>query len=260
MISKLKDDAPNLYATLWETLSLESKEENYEEADLAQNPNTLRTIIVETHVTAIHGAGPEMRELEIVTLKTKFNAIRQKPNVTIGEFKKEFDDQISVITGAGVDPPPQPELAILFLTRLDPTRYASMMAHLTNNATLGIAFPQTLHAAWTIASSWKAAVSKQLPGSEMYSVFTLADDDRKEPGRGRGRGGHGRDGGGQRGPGGRWNQKGQPPQQNQKAPPPQQKPPVVENRTCRFGRIVPTNLTVHKLLWSPPKTLITKTT
>ena len=237
-ISKLKDDAPKLYATLWETLSLESKEEirqheNYEEADLAQNPNTLWTIIVETHVTAIHGAGPEMRELEIVTLKTKFNAIRQKPNVTIGEFKKEFDDQISVITGAGVDPPPQPELAILFLTRLDPTRYASMMAHLTNNATLGIAFPQTLHAAWTIASSWKAAVSKQLPGGEMYSVFTLADDDRKEPGRGRGRGGHGRDGGGQRGPGGRWNQKGQPPQQNQKAPPPQQQPPVVENRTCR---------------------------
>ena len=62
--------------------------------------------------------------------------------MTIGEFKKEFDDQISVITGAGtgVDPPPQPELAILFLTKIDPTRYASMM-------TLGIAFPQTLHAA-----------------------------------------------------------------------------------------------------------------
>ena len=104
--------------------------------------------------------------------------------------------------------------------RLDPTRYASMMAHLTNNATIGITFPQTLHAVWTIASTWKAAVSKQLPGGGMYSVFTLADDDCKEPGRGRGRGGCGRDGGGQRGPGGRWNQKGQPPQQNQKAPPP----------------------------------------
>ena len=60
-ISKLKDDAPKLYATLWETPSLESKEdirqhENYEEADLAQNPNTLWTIIVETHATAIHGS------------------------------------------------------------------------------------------------------------------------------------------------------------------------------------------------------------
>lgn len=67
--------------------------------------------------------------------------------MSIGEFKKDFDHQIEVITGAGVDPVPQPELAMLFLTKLDPTRYASMMAQLTNDATLGRPFPQTLHAA-----------------------------------------------------------------------------------------------------------------
>ena len=226
IISKLKSDAPRLYATLWETISLESKEEirqhvDYEDADLTQNPNILWTIIVETHVTAIHGAGPEMRELEIVTLKTKFNAIRQRSNMTIGEFKKEFDDQIDVITGAGVEPMPQPELAILFLTKLDPTRYAPMMAQLTNNATLGIPFPQTLHAAWTISSGWKAASLRQQGGGEMHSVFILADDDRKEGGRERGRGGRGR-GRGQRGAGGRPDQKR-----------PLQAPDVVENRTCR---------------------------
>ena len=97
VISKLITDAPRLYATLWETISIESREEirqqvNYEEADLTQNPNTLWNTISETHVTAIHGAGPEMRELEIVPLKTKFNTIRQEPNMTIGQFKKEFDD------------------------------------------------------------------------------------------------------------------------------------------------------------------------
>ena len=117
-VSKLKEDAPKLYATLWATLSLESKEEirqhdNYVEADLGQNPNILWAIIVETHVTAIHGAGIEMRELEIVTLKTKFNAIRQKANMTIGEFKREFDDNMEIITGAGVNPPLQPYFSSL---------------------------------------------------------------------------------------------------------------------------------------------------
>ena len=116
-VGKLKTDAPKFYATLWETLSVESKEgirqhEDYLEADLAQNPNVLWAIIVETHVTAIRGAGPAMTELEIVTLKNKLNVMRQKPNMSIGEFKKDIDDHIEVITGAGVDPVPQPELAM----------------------------------------------------------------------------------------------------------------------------------------------------
>ena len=193
MIAKLKVEAPKLNATLWETLSLESIEEirqheDYLEEDLDQNPNSLWAIIVETHVTAIHGARPKMQELEIVTLQAKLNTIRQRPNMTIGEFKKEFDDQIEIITGAGVDAPPQPELAILFLIKLDPSRYAPMMAQLTNDATLGRPFPQTLHAAWTIASGWKGLTYKGHNGGEMHSVFTLADDERDNGGRGRGRG------------------------------------------------------------------------
>ena len=46
---------------------------------------------------------------------------------------------------------------MLFLSKLDPNRYAAMLAQLTNDATLGRAFPQTLHAAWSIASGWKKA-------------------------------------------------------------------------------------------------------
>jgi hypothetical protein len=130
-------------------------------------------------VTAIQGAGPAMRELEIVTLKSKLNTMRQKPNMTIGEFKKDIDDHLEVITGAGVELVPQPELAMMFLTKLDPIRYAQMMAQLTNDATLGRPFPQTLHAAWTIASTWKAASGRVQHGSEMHTVFTLADEDRE---------------------------------------------------------------------------------
>ena len=234
VIAKLKIEAPKLYATLWETLSLESIEEirqheDYLEADLGQDPNMLWTIIVETHVTAIHGAGPEMRELEIVTLKAKLNTIRQRPNTSIAEFKKDFDDQIEIITGAGVDPPPQPELAMLFLTKLDLSRYGPMMAHLTNDATLGRPFPQTLHAAWTIASGWKGSTFRAHNGGEMHSVFTLADEERDSRGQGRGKG---------RGKAGN--------KQPEKGPmPPNQKTyPTTETRTCR-GCLVKGHLYKH---------------
>jgi hypothetical protein len=216
-VAKLKIDVPKFYAPLWETISVESKEEirqheDYVGADLTQNPNTLWSIIVETHVTAIHGAGPAMRELEIVTLKSKLNNMRQKPNMTIGEFKKDFDDHVDLL--------PQAELAMMFLTKLDPTRYAQMMAQLTNDATLGRAFPQTLHAAWTIASTWKAASGRVQHGSEMHSVFALADEDRRESGRGRGRGlgrGRGRSEG----------------RQGENGPASEKPSHTVETRTCR---------------------------
>jgi hypothetical protein len=65
---------------------------------------------------------------------------------------------------------------MLFLDKLDPQRYAGMLAHLTNDATLGRLFLLTLHAAWSIASGWKTASTKVAGGSDMQSVFLLADD------------------------------------------------------------------------------------
>ena len=46
-------------------------------------------------------------------------------------------------------------------------RYAAMLAQVTNDATLGRAFPQTLHAAWSVASGWKTASAKIAGGSDM---------------------------------------------------------------------------------------------
>jgi hypothetical protein len=65
---------------------------------------------------------------------------------------------------------------MLFLDKLDPQRYAGMLAHLTNDATLGRPFPLTLHAAWSIVSGWKTTSIKIAGGSDMQSVFLLADD------------------------------------------------------------------------------------
>ena len=77
--------------------------------------------------------------------------------------------QYETIRGAGVPTAAEPELAILFLSKLDPHRYAAMLAQLTNDATLGRAFPQTLHATWSVAIGWKTADTKIAGGSDMQS-------------------------------------------------------------------------------------------
>jgi len=169
---------------------VESKEEvtqhgDYIQADLADDPNSLWIIIRKTHLTEVHGA--VVGALEIVNMKSKFNSMRQKPNVTLGEFKRDFDIQISVLYGAGVTAIPQPELAVLFLSKLDPLRFGSMMTQLSNEATLGRPFPQTLIKAWTVASTWKTTSIKITDTSDMQSVFICADDVRGDTRNNRGR-------------------------------------------------------------------------
>jgi hypothetical protein len=58
-VPRLKQTMPKFYATLWESLSIESREEvsqhaDFEQADLNQDSNVLWTIIKETHLTACH--------------------------------------------------------------------------------------------------------------------------------------------------------------------------------------------------------------
>ena len=171
-IHMLKLSMPKFFATLWDAMSIESKEEasqhaQFVQADTLRDPNMLWAIIRETHLTAIHGVG--LGPLEIVQIKNKFGQLRQKPGTSIGEFKKEFDVQYETIRGAGVPTAAEPELAILFLSKLDPHRYAAMLAQLTNDATLGRAFPQTLHATWSVAIGWKTADTKIAGGSDMQS-------------------------------------------------------------------------------------------
>jgi hypothetical protein len=113
---------PKFYATLWESLSIESREEvsqhaDFEQADLNQDPNVLWTIIRETNLTAIQGVG--LGALELVQAKNKFAQLRQKPGVSIGVYKKEFKKYEGLL-GAAVPATAQPELAMLFLDKLDP--------------------------------------------------------------------------------------------------------------------------------------------
>lgn len=231
--SRLRQNFPKFYSYLWESLSVESKEEvtqhaDYIAADLANDPNVLWSIIRRTHLTEIHGA--VIGALEIVNLKNKFNGMRQKPTVTLGEFKRDFDIQLSVLAGAGVAVIPQTELAVLFLTKLDPLRYGSMMTQLSNEATLGRPFPETLIKAWTIASTWKTTNIKITGSTDMQSVFVCADDVQGDV-KGNSRGGRGSG----QGRGGRGAGRGANPstdatnRSSTRAPPPSSP----ETRTCR---------------------------
>ena len=57
-------------------------------------------IIRETHLTNIHGIG--LGPLEIVQMENKFALLRQKPGISIGEFKKDFDIRYEALLSAGV--------------------------------------------------------------------------------------------------------------------------------------------------------------
>ena len=48
--------------------------------------------------------------------------------MSIGEFKKEFDVLYEAIRDAGVPVTAEKELVMLFLSKLDPHRYAAMLA------------------------------------------------------------------------------------------------------------------------------------
>ena len=234
-VRQLRLNAPKFFNQLWEYMSVESRQEitqhaDYLEADLNQNPNMLFRIATETHVTAIHGGGAELRNLETVRLLEKFNTLHQKQGMSIGEFKKLFDEQIIILAGAGVPEREEPELAMVFLTKLDVIRYGAMMSQLTNDASRGIPFPQTLHAAWSIASGWTTSGTKASVTGEMHSVLVLADNMGKQPRGGPGRGGRGGRGGGRGRTGGRSPSTPSDPGNGGKGPGREQQ---AEPRTCR---------------------------
>ena len=157
-ISKLEENASKFYSALWQSMSLESREQikqhpKFEEADLEQDPNILVVIARDTHLTDIHGAGDALRDVQREIVKIEFNAFNQKSNMSITEFKHQFDSKLLILEGMGIDRQPESELAMTFLMRLDALRYADMMKDLSNMALRGIPFPKTLQAAFNAASS-----------------------------------------------------------------------------------------------------------
>ena len=186
-IARLKEAATIFFVTLWDAASVESQEvirqhDDYEAADLEQDPNLLWMIIVETHLTNVNGGGDEMRVFDRIQLEREFAAFSQR-NLSIGAFKAAFSEHCNTLVGAGARESTEAELAVQFLSKLDMSRYGSMMTDLANQAMRGIAFPQTVADAYTTAANWR--VAKMISNSsEIQSVFAFADEAQKSPNKG----------------------------------------------------------------------------
>ena len=124
---KLVDNMPKFYATLWDSISVESQEiirvrPGFDAADLEQDPNLLFVIIRETHLLEMAG-GPEMVVYERIKRQMEFMLFTQGRNDSLGAFKVEYMDRRATLTAAGVVAPAADEEALWFLMKLDQSRH-----------------------------------------------------------------------------------------------------------------------------------------
>jgi len=136
-VSSMEDNAPKMYATLWGSMSVDSKQQirqhsKFLQADLDQDPNILVIMARDTHLTAIHGADDALKVMQKESERVAFTKFIQAPNITIGEFKNAFDKELIKLAGLGIATPGEEELAMMFLLKLDPLRYADMIAVMSN--------------------------------------------------------------------------------------------------------------------------------
>jgi hypothetical protein len=103
----LKVELPKLYGTLMMSISRESREElrnhpGFQVADLEQDANLLWTIILESHLTAVHGVGHAKTAIDKNILRTKLASLKQG-NLSLAEFKKCYDEGTETLKAAGID-------------------------------------------------------------------------------------------------------------------------------------------------------------
>jgi hypothetical protein len=136
-------------------------------------------IIRETHLTNIHGGGAAMSTLDKVHKRDQFSRLCQHSGMSIAMFKKNFENLVSEMDGLGMDQPPDDQLALIYLGKLDRSRYDKMNVQLRNDALRGIAFPGTLKQAYDFASNWKKLDNVKTSTSgdiDSSYAFVLCDD------------------------------------------------------------------------------------
>jgi hypothetical protein len=216
--AKLISKRPMLYAYLWEHLSSDSavvvaSHTDYEDAHRASDPTLLWNIIVYTHLTHVNGAGPELAELVRDDQQEKFASMKQTSRESIGDFLKRLKHAYTLLIVAGVPEYTEPQKAIHFLKRLDQHRHGMMYAEMINRAHRNEPLPQTLFAAYTIASNYLVKKTQSSFALEEHRIFMMNGGGRgggrgqQDAGRGGGRGQQDAGRGGGRGRGGGANKK-----------------------------------------------------
>ncbi len=122
---------PQFYAALLQGVSAESydlieRHPDFAANDLVQDPNVLWRIIKETHSTNITGGGKLSLVSNKVTMRADFDSNYRQGKASVVEFKETFINSWKTLVANGKKEVPEEELAMMFLFRLDMTRYGAM--------------------------------------------------------------------------------------------------------------------------------------
>jgi hypothetical protein len=177
-IAQLTENVP----MMWDKCSPASQSKiledpDFEDACLALDPVRLWGFIRRTHLTHIFGDGDPMVEVNIQEQLARFASLRQGEREPIASFKTRFDNQVKANSGAGVPESTESTRALEFFFKLDDKRYRRMLQYYRNKAldNDGNAYPQTLSAAYRIASGWVIEEKDQHSGfrdsPEVQSAF-----------------------------------------------------------------------------------------
>jgi hypothetical protein len=179
-IADMRSNRPKLYAVMKSHISSASWSLIKQHIDFAGNeasrdPHILWKIIQLTHLTQRSGGNAAMRIIDRSTTANAFAALRQQQNEAISTFKDKFDEWLLVMDAAGIPAMPDEIQSVEFLEKLDPRRFGVMNAELKNGVRNGHPYPDTLQAAWDIASNWLTASPFTGNKGEYQSVF-FADE------------------------------------------------------------------------------------
>ena len=190
-VRDLLEQHPQFYAALLQGVSAESydlieRHPDFAANDLVQDPNVLWRIIKETHSTNTTGGGQLSLVCNKVTMRADFDSNCRQGKTSVVEFKETFINSWKTLVANGEKEVPQEELAMMFLLRLDMTRYGAMYTEMQNDADKGLPFPTTVHQAYTIAANRKEYKLISGTSGNANAIFAFADAGESCPIGGRG--------------------------------------------------------------------------
>ena len=180
LVRELKLQYPQFYASMIQLLSPESRDLVERHADFAANdligdPNVLWDLIKSTHLTNTTGGGEMSTLFNKVTMRKDFDLNCIQGKTSIIEFKDKFTNSWKTLLANGEAEKTEPELAMMFLARLDMSRYGIMYTEMQNDANKGFAFPQSVTDAYNIAATRKEYRGVTAVNGNLTGVFAYAD-------------------------------------------------------------------------------------
>jgi hypothetical protein len=88
-------------------------------------------------------------------MRADFDSNCCQGKTSVVEFKETFINSLKTLVAYGERKVPKEELAMMFLLRLEMKRYGAMYTEMKNGMDKGLAFPTTVHQAYTISANRK---------------------------------------------------------------------------------------------------------